>query len=403
MLRPNFAREQISDLEMEERHVQNLLAALPVQKDGWTATTDIQSLFFRLTMDASTELLFGESVNSQIAENPHLASDKPASNVHDERSFAINFDQAQLHMRKKFRLLNFHWLHNPKEYQKNKKIVNDFVQHFVDLALKRSNNKSNSNKPPEKPPEKARFVFLDALAQQTRNPSLLRGQILNILTAGRDTTASLLSWLFHELLLHPEIFHQLRTTILTHFGTPESPKQPLTFSTLKTCHYLQHVLNEVNRLHAIVPGNGRVSNKPTTLPRGGGPEGKFPIFIPAHQPVDYSVYVMHRRKDLWGEDAEEFRPERFEGRRSGWEFLPFNGGPRICLGQQFAVTEAGYVVVRLLQMFDRMEAGEGYLGSGEVECDLGLTMCPKRPVRVRLRQAMGEGEGSEGRGVRLIT
>jgi cytochrome P450 len=66
---------------------------------------------------------------------------------------------------------------------------------------------------------------------------------------------------------------------------------------------------------------------------------------------------MHRRKDLYGEDAELFRPERWEendGRLAktiGYGYLPFNGGPRVCLGQEFALTEAGYTIVRLLQTF----------------------------------------------------
>jgi hypothetical protein len=42
---------------------------------------------------------------------------------------------------------------------------------------------------------------------------------------------------------------------------------------------------------------------------------------------------MHRRKDIWGPDADDFRPERWDGRRVGWEYLPFNGGPRICIGR----------------------------------------------------------------------
>jgi cytochrome P450 len=46
------------------------------------------------------------------------------------------------------------------------------------------------------------------------------------------------------------------------------------------------------------------------------------------------VYAMHRRKDLWGNDADEFKPERFEGRQPGPEFLPFNSGPRICVGRK---------------------------------------------------------------------
>jgi cytochrome P450 len=72
--------------------------------------------------------------------------------------------------------------------------------------------------------------------------------------------------------------------------------------------------------------------------------------------VNYSVYVMQRRKDIWGADADEFNPERWASRRTGWEYLPFNGGPRICLGQQFALTEAGYVTVRLVQLFDEITA-----------------------------------------------
>jgi cytochrome P450 len=65
---------------------------------------------------------------------------------------------------------------------------------------------------------------------------------------------------------------------------------------------------------------------------------------------------MHRRKDYYGEDASEFRPERWETLRPGWEYLPFNGGPRICLGQQYALTEAGYVTSRLCQEFKALES-----------------------------------------------
>lgn len=69
---------------------------------------------------------------------------------------------------------------------------------------------------------------------------------------------------------------------------------------------------------------------------------------------------MHRRKDLYGEDAEDFRPERWDDKdlplyrnktTAAWGFLPFNGGPRVCLGQDFALIEASYAIVRILQRF----------------------------------------------------
>lgn len=87
------------------------------------------------------------------------------------------------------------------------------------------------------------------------------------------------------------------------------------------------------RLYPVVAGNTRCAEVDTVLPRGGGDDGQSPLFIPKGQAVQWSLYSMHRRKDLYGEDAEEFKPERWETLRPGWEYLPFNGGPRICIGR----------------------------------------------------------------------
>jgi len=66
---------------------------------------------------------------------------------------------------------------------------------------------------------------------------------------------------------------------------------------------------------------------------------------------------MHRSREIYGPDASHFRPERWEENlRPGWGYLPFNGGPRICVGQQFALTEASYAIVRLVQHFSALES-----------------------------------------------
>ena len=114
-----------------------------------------------------------------------------------------------------------------------------------------------------------------------------------------------------------------------------------------------------------MPVNARTANKTTILPTGGGSDGSSPFLIPKGQNVAYCVYARHRRKDLYGEDAECFRPERWEedlpmkkeSISAAWAYLPFNGGPRVCLGQDFGLTEAAYATVRLLQAFPRIEAG----------------------------------------------
>jgi cytochrome P450 len=121
----------------------------------------------------------------------------------------------------------------------------------------------------------------------------------------------------------------------------------------------------------------------TVIPVGGGPDGRDPIFVPSGTLVGYQPYSMHRRKDFFGEDAEEFRPERWETLRSGWEYLPFNGGPRICIGQQYALTEAAYVSIRLLQKYD-IESRE----MGPWQESMTLTCCSGKgtPVALKLRQ-----------------
>ena len=89
-----------------------------------------------------------------------------------------------------------------------------------------------------------------------------------------------------------------------------------------------------------MPINSRTALVTTTLPTGGGPNGVFPILIRKGEAVGYAPYVMHRRQEIFGPDAEAFRPERWlenGGRlfsKVGFGYVPFNGGPRMCLGRE---------------------------------------------------------------------
>lgn len=352
MLRPQFARDQVSDLNLEEKHLQDLMRALPVERPdddddedddgdgGWTAPTDLQVLFFRLTLDSATEFLFGESVNAQLnelAEERGLASRKVASSSSslDEAAFARAFDLAQHFLSRRGRFQHYYWLVTSKEFRAACRYVHDFVDHFVRLALtKRQRKEKEFDKG-----ERERYVFLNALAAETQDPIQLRYQLLNILLAGRDSTASLLGWLFYLLVRHPPVFEKLRDTIIDTFGTYGEP-HGITFERLKSCQYLQHCLNETLRLYPIVPVNFREAVRDTTLPCGGGPDGESPLFVRKGQAVNYNVHAMHRRKDLWGQDADDFKPDRWLHIKPTWTYLPFNGGPRICLGRMYTILPA---------------------------------------------------------------
>lgn len=139
------------------------------------------------------------------------------------------------------------------------------------------------------------------------------------------------------------------------------------------------------RTHPVVPINARFAIKDTVLPLGGGSSGKSPLFVPKGTVVMYYPYAMHRRTDLYGPDAAEYRPERWETLRHGWEYLPFNGGPRVCLGQQYALTEASFVTVRMLQEFAAIESRDP--NGGVWQESLTLTVCSANGVQVGLTPA----------------
>eukprot|EP00004_Rigifila_ramosa_P009621 TRINITY_DN2123_c0_g1_i3.p1 TRINITY_DN2123_c0_g1~~TRINITY_DN2123_c0_g1_i3.p1 ORF type:complete len:137 (-),score=26.71 TRINITY_DN2123_c0_g1_i3:43-453(-) len=100
------------------------------------------------------------------------------------------------------------------------------------------------------------------------------------------------------------------------------------------------VLNETLRLHPSVPFNIRTAAHPDTLPSGH--------YIPADTNMVYSAYVTHRNPKWWGADAAEFIPERPQPKQN-FAFVPFHAGPRICLGQNMAYTEAKCALVQLLR------------------------------------------------------
>lgn len=71
--------------------------------------------------------------------------------------------------------------------------------------------------------------------------------------------------------------------------------------------------------------------------------------------IDIDWHAMQRDPHIWGQDANDFRPERWEKIKPQWEYIPFSGGPRICPAQQMVLTQYAYILVRLMREFERME------------------------------------------------
>lgn len=200
-------------------------------------------------------------------------------------------------------------------------------------------------------------TFLHALARFTRDPKVIRDQLIAVLLAGRDTTAATLSWAFLELARNPRVVEKLRKEIVDRLGSNGSPPN---YSDIKEMKYLTWIINETLRLYPAVPFNVRTSLTDTSLPRGGGPDGLSRFGVRERTAVGYSTVLMHRRADLYPPisptfpyDPSEWVPERWATwTPKAWQYIPFNGGPRICIGQQFAMVEMAYTICRIMQNFD---------------------------------------------------
>jgi cytochrome P450 len=163
----------------------------------------------------------------------------------------------------------------------------------------------------------------------------LRDELLTLLLAGHETTATSLAWAFLQVLSRPDVLARLGAEVATAAG-PDGRLEPERVVALP---YLDATLKESLRLCPIVPAVVRKAKR--TMKVGG-------ITVPEGVMVAPAIYLTHRRRDVWG-DPEAFRPERFLERKGDpYELYPFGGGTRRCLGMAFALYEMRIVLAEVL-------------------------------------------------------
>ncbi|KAJ7454123.1 cytochrome P450 [Mycena latifolia] len=362
MTRPFFHRERISDFDLFDRHAENAIGQLKVRlREGYPV--DFQDMVSRFTLDAATAFLFNHDLHSLSAGLPYphyvAASVGDAKAAHPADVFSAAFQEAQIvtSMRNRF---GEHWPLTEfwvDKLEKPMDVVRGFLNPILREAVAKKQAMDKLGVGTEKKNElgdrevQEGETLLDHLVNYTEDHTILRDEILNISVAGRDTTASLLTFTIYMLAEHPKILVKLRNEILRVVGPMRRP----THDDFRELKYLRAVLNETLRLYCPVPFNTRTAQQATIF---RSKNGGAPIYVPAGTKTPFGTIVMHRRTDLWGPDALEYDPERFLDERlhkyltpNPFIFLPFNAGPRICLGQQFAYHESSFFLVRLLQTF----------------------------------------------------
>ena len=162
----------------------------------------------------------------------------------------------------------------------------------------------------------------------------VRDQLATLLAAGNDTTASSLAWAFERILAHPEVRDRLIAEI-----DDATARGKTAAADLAELPYLDATVKEVMRQRPTAPAVGRRLTRPMVL-RG--------YEIPVGAMVSPSIYLTHRRPDLYPE-PEVFRPERFLDKKiDPYTYFPFGGGPRRCLGAAFALQEMKVVLGTVL-------------------------------------------------------
>lgn len=173
----------------------------------------------------------------------------------------------------------------------------------------------------------------------------LRDDLLSMLVAGHETTASVLTWTVYLLSKNQGAYLKVQEE-LEHVLQGRNPQ----YSDIKELKYLTRCINESMRLYPHPPVLIRRAQEPDVLPGG--------YKLEAGQDVMISVYNIHHSPKVW-ERAEEFVPERFDldgpvpnESNTDFRYIPFSGGPRKCVGDQFAMLEATVALAILLQRLD---------------------------------------------------
>ncbi|XP_058446010.1 cytochrome P450 4c21-like [Malaya genurostris] len=222
--------------------------------------------------------------------------------------------------------------------------VNDVI---MEMRMNILNGKSALELAGTKEAFKSKAFVERLLTIQHKGRSFTDEEIVNhaytMLVAGYETSALQLTNICLMLAMHPEIQERVVQEIKIAFKTLEAPLTP---EALKALPYLDMVIQETMRLYPVAPLIARQNSTPFEL------DG---VLFPTGTVFTVNIAALHRREDIWGKSFLTFNPENFTpesvGARHPLAFIPFSAGPRICIGNRYAMVSLRVVLVRLLQRY----------------------------------------------------
>ncbi|KAJ4845544.1 hypothetical protein Tsubulata_021524 [Turnera subulata] len=303
---------------------------------------DMQDILMRCTLDSIFKVGFGVELNCLTGSS------------REATEFMKAFDDSNALIYWRFvdpfwKLKRYFNVGSEASLRKNIKVIDDFVAKLISTKRKLLADQSCYN---DKEDILSRFLVERRKDPEKMNDQYLRDIILNFMIAGKDTSANTLSWFFYMLCKNPLIQEKVAQEVRDVTGDQDDEADiehfvaKITDSTLDQMHYLHATLSETLRLYPAVPVDGRCAEVDDILPDG--------YRLKKGDGVNYLAYAMGRMPYIWGEDAEDFRPERWlkDGvfqPESPFKFIAFHAGPRICLGKDFAYRQMKIVSMALLR------------------------------------------------------
>jgi cytochrome P450 len=198
----------------------------------------------------------------------------------------------------------------------------------------------------------------------------LRDEVMTLLLAGHETTSNTLTWTWYLLSQHPEVEAKFHAELAAVLGG----RVPM-MEDLPKLTYTRMILDESLRLYPPV----------YALARGGIEADQVGGYdLPRRSIITMSPYLTHRHPEFWPE-PEKFDPERFspeeEAKRPRYAYVPFGGGPRQCIGNSFALTEAQLVLATVGQQY-RLRLAPDY----QMELEPLITLKPKGGLPMMLEK-----------------
>lgn len=321
LLRPMFANADTYSHLYMEKSVQDFVSAMSRVNDDGAKQGNLLPLIRRLNIDTITAVFCGGSIGAQ------------RQGLHTKPVLEEAFDTIAPIAGLRLQTGSLYWLFTSKPFRDACDTFSQLANGWINQAESKADKKLNLQSDLGDAAGRGRN-FAEELVSSTEDGELVRDILVQLLFAGIDTSTSMLSFALLELGRHPDAWARLREELAAH-GLASAAPETITAAQLKECTFLQNVIKETLRLYPPVPINSREAIQDTVLPTGGGPDGSRPVFVPKGTSLKYSAYVMHRRRDLYGPDALQWNPDRWINRSHGWDYLPFNGGPRVCIGRKY--------------------------------------------------------------------